>query len=598
MKSKNILLSLVICCLIPALTSICTAQTIDVGNTKQLLIDGYFLADTSNVTFTVNPPECLGPVLLPDSPWESWTLSYFNVLEDAGICKMWYGAWEAPSRTRRICYATSADGITWTKPNLGQVEYQSSYDNNILPITFSNGGTVFIDPNAAPDSRYKITGNNPLPYMYTSPDGLSWTLIDSALLDMMPDSHNPMFYDTRLDTYVSYLRSWNFLPDYDAGAIPNRTVSRIEISDPEAYWDYPPVDTHFYKFGDAHPPAISTELDIVMTLDSLDPPDADIYTPGVIQYAENNSVYFAFPSLYYHYPDPPAGDFYNSGFLNVQLAVSRDGSNWTRYRTPYMDNNTCGDSLRQMYIGLGMLNINDSLFQYLYGVDEIHGDTLKTSAYYRFGQRLDGFVSLDAGMTVGTAETAPLGFSGNSLDLNYATSGSGYVLCELLDATGQVISGYSINDCDTLTGSEIAGQVSWNGIQGFETLRGDTIKIRWELYDAKLYAFQFVDDPTLNAGDDSQLPQTLSLSQNYPNPFNPSTRIEYCLQKSGRVNLTIFNLSGQIVKTLLNQRQSAGTHTVEWNGTDTSGQPIASGVYFYAISADNSQIAKKMVLVR
>ncbi|MCK5126642.1 MAG: T9SS type A sorting domain-containing protein [candidate division Zixibacteria bacterium] len=579
--------------------SVCSAQTpLDVGNTKQLFIDDYFLADTTNVSFTVNPPQCLGPVVLPDNPWENWSLSYFNIMDDGGTYKMWYGCWEWPSRTRRICYATSPNGVTWDKPNLGLVEFQGSYDNNILPVVFDDGGTVFIDPLAPDEARYKITGNNPYPYIYNSSDGINFTLVDSALLDMMPDSHNPMFYDTRLDKYVAYLRSWNFLPDYDSEAIPNRTVSRVEMLDPISFWEYPPVDTHFYKFGDTRPPAISDELDIVMTLDSLDPPDADIYTSGIIQYMDNNAVYFAFPSLNYHYPEPPTGEFYNDGILNIQLAVSRDGLNWKRYRTPYIDNAACGDSLRQMYIGLGLLKINDSLYQYLYGVEETHGDSLKTSAYYRFGQRLDGFVSLDAGFSVGSAETVPISFSGNSLDINYETSGNGYVLCELLDENGLVIPGFSKDDADTLRGSETTSHASWNGLRNIESLQGTTIKLRWEIQDAKIYSFQFINDPALDVDDNIIIPELLSLSQNYPNPFNPTTRIEYHLTRGGFISLTVFNLSGQVIKSLINKRQPAGTHVAKWDGSNDSGQPVASGIYLYEISSDAKRIAKKMVLIK
>ena len=599
MKIQSLPISVYVAVLLLATLSPCLAQApIDVGETKQLFIDDYFLADTANVSFTVNPPQCLGPVMLPDRPYESWTFSYFNVLEDEGIYKMWYGCWEAPSRVRRVCYATSTDGITWDKPNLGLVDYGGSFDNNILPIDFENGGTVFIDPLAGSAERYNIMGNNPYPYIYTASDGINFTLVDSALLDMMPDSHNPMFYDTRLNTFVAYLRSWNFLPDYDGGAIPNRTASRIEMDDPRAFWDYPPVDTHFYKFGDSRPPAISTELDIIMTPDSLDPPDIDIYTPGVHQYADNDGVYFAFPTIYYHYADPPAGEFYNDGIERIQVAVSRDGLNWKRYRTDYIDNPACGDSLRQMYIGLGILKINDSLYQYIYGVDESHGESIKTSAYYRFGQRLDGLVSLDAGASTGTAESVPILFSGNSLDLNFETSGSGFVLCELLDEFGTVIPGYSFADADTLGGSALSGHVSWAGERDIGAFAGATIKIRWEFQDAKLFAFQFKDDPALSVEEEHPLPEVLSLRQNYPNPFNPTTRIEYYLDRSAFIELTIYNLSGQVVKTLVDAKQSAGEHFVEWNGLDASGQPVASGIYIYELLTSDRWLSKKMVLIK
>lgn len=595
---KNVCIVLILASLF-SLAAVHAQAPFEAGGTKQLFTDGFLIGDSAGVSFTVNPPLCQGAVLIPEYPWENWTLSYFNVMEDSGLYKMWYGCWEKPAMVRHICYAASPDGINWDKPDLGLVEHGGSFDNNILPVTFEDGGSLFIDPTADAGERYKLTGNNPLPQMYTSADGINFTLFDSVLLDMMPDSHNPMFYDKRLDTYVAYLRSWNYLPDYDDSTIPNRTVSRLVISDPMAYWEYPPVDTHFYKFGPTRPPAISDELDIVMTIDSNDAPDADIYTSGVVQYAENSSVYLAFPSIYYHYPEPPTGAFYNDGILNVQVAVSHDGLGWVRYRTPYIDNTACGDSLRQMYIGLGMIFANDSIYQYLYGVDETHGDSIKTSAYYRFAQRMDGFISLDAATTPGYARTIPMSFTGNALVVNYKTASGGYVLCELQDQMGNPISGFTNEECDTLRGSDISGRVSWSGNPGFEALRGTPVRIRFELLNTKLFAFQFVDDPALGVDDNGDvMPGVFSLNQNYPNPFNPATRIEYTLKKSGEVELVVYNISGQRIRTLVAAHQSPGEHAVEWDGRDEAGQAVASGIYFYQLSVGASHSTRKMMLVK
>ena len=94
------------------------------------------------------------------------------------------------------------------------------------------------------------------------------------------------------------------------------------------------------------------------------------------------------------------------------------------------------------------------------------------------------------------------------------------------------------------------------------------------------------------------LPATYSLGQNYPNPFNPSTIIEYTLPSRARVQLDIFNILGQKVRTLVNAAEPAGVHRVEWNGTDGSGQKVASGVYFYRLHAGDFVETKKMVLVK
>lgn len=98
-------------------------------------------------------------------------------------------------------------------------------------------------------------------------------------------------------------------------------------------------------------------------------------------------------------------------------------------------------------------------------------------------------------------------------------------------------------------------------------------------------------------GGGSILPH-VQLSQNFPNPFNPSTVISYSLKRDGLVRLDIFNLLGQHVRTLLNGWNTAGAGSVVWDGTDSRGQAVASGVYMYRIETTQETITRKMVLVR
>lgn len=84
-----------------------------------------------------------------------------------------------------------------------------------------------------------------------------------------------------------------------------------------------------------------------------------------------------------------------------------------------------------------------------------------------------------------------------------------------------------------------------------------------------------------------------SLKQNYPNPFNPATTIEYSIPKSGNISLKIFNVLGQEVKSLINQNQNAGTYRISFDASS-----LPSGIYFYALSADNFVQVKKMMLIK
>ncbi|HOD54206.1 MAG TPA: FlgD immunoglobulin-like domain containing protein [Candidatus Cloacimonadota bacterium] len=89
-----------------------------------------------------------------------------------------------------------------------------------------------------------------------------------------------------------------------------------------------------------------------------------------------------------------------------------------------------------------------------------------------------------------------------------------------------------------------------------------------------------------------------SLLPNYPNPFNPSTCISYQLEKSSHVNLEIFNSKGQLIKSLVNHAQQKGTYQIEWDGTDSLGQAVASGIYLYRLQAGTYQKINKMMLIK
>jgi len=90
----------------------------------------------------------------------------------------------------------------------------------------------------------------------------------------------------------------------------------------------------------------------------------------------------------------------------------------------------------------------------------------------------------------------------------------------------------------------------------------------------------------------------LSLYQNEPNPFNPSTRIRYNLPEKARVVLNIYDVSGRLVKSLVEGVRDKGINSVVWNGKDDSGRAVNSGVYFYTLNSESGKITRKLVLLR
>lgn len=98
--------------------------------------------------------------------------------------------------------------------------------------------------------------------------------------------------------------------------------------------------------------------------------------------------------------------------------------------------------------------------------------------------------------------------------------------------------------------------------------------------------------------DGDGLPDQFALAQNYPNPFNPTTEISFSLPQSAPTNLTIYNVNGQQVATLVDNDLPAGDHVVQWDGRNGSSQAVATGVYFYRLQAGDFNETKKMLMVK
>lgn len=114
-----------------------------------------------------------------------------------------------------------------------------------------------------------------------------------------------------------------------------------------------------------------------------------------------------------------------------------------------------------------------------------------------------------------------------------------------------------------------------------------------------LFEIEVFNNTTSDVNDtENNLPFNFSLSNNYPNPFNPSTKIEYTLPKSSNVKIEIYNSLGQLVNVLENSFHNAGRYTLVWEGINSFGKQVSSGIYFYRMSAEGFTLVKKMILMR
>ena len=147
--------------------------------------------------------------------------------------------------------------------------------------------------------------------------------------------------------------------------------------------------------------------------------------------------------------------------------------------------------------------------------------------------------------------------------------------------------------------------ISFNNDEGFEleaiyyNNSQDTTKFGFLSTDEMMILFGlFYPNSEFASNIKDPVPQDFSLYQNFPNPFNPSTTISYDLKRTLNVNLSIFDLSGKKIITLLNRKQVAGKKSFTWSGLNSQGEQMGSGVYIYSITADKISKSKKMLLIK
>ena len=102
----------------------------------------------------------------------------------------------------------------------------------------------------------------------------------------------------------------------------------------------------------------------------------------------------------------------------------------------------------------------------------------------------------------------------------------------------------------------------------------------------------------LTGNDDETIPAVTELTGNYPNPFNPTTTIKFGLSQDSEVSLQIFNVKGQLVKTVIDSHMDAGYHSIKWEGLDNNNKPTTSGFYFYRLKADSYVSVRKMIQIK
>ena len=216
----------------------------------------------------------------------------------------------------------------------------------------------------------------------------------------------------------------------------------------------------------------------------------------------------------------------------------------------------------------------------------------------------DGYYALgaesDASLPVELTSFEVLSTRDNSITLGWTTESEINNLGFILDRRAGTTDWIEI--ASFITHTELQGQGSVSH-QTVYTYTDDTV-MDIEVYDYRIADVDYDGNKEyhslqiLGVSPSSPLPESYVLYQNYPNPFNPITQIKYELPKLSLVNITIYDMMGRVVKTLMNEQQSAGYKSVQWNATNNAGQPVSAGLYLYTIQAGEFRQVRKMVLLK
>lgn len=476
---------------------------LEIGDQAQLAADRTWIQSTERVSFTLHPARKhpANPLVKADRPWEGWRINiYGTVLFDAEkkLFKMWYVSDATPDfPTFATCYATSADGIQWTKPPLGTAKaaagtagHNAVVDACLLPSVIKD----MADPD--PARRYKMVAwvQKPKPeggpHTFVSPDGLNWTRLSDKPICRSNDVITAYFDEAR-SLYVAFPK----LSTAVRGQVRRcfgMTTSRDFLAWPEPRYVFQP---------DQRDDAGSLAR-IEAARPMLDVPDdpalmrTEFYGIGV-HVAESCTL--AFPWVFTINNNARYGN--HEGPSEIQFAVSRDLDKWERpFREAVVPRGRAGAwDCGFLTTSSRALRVGDEVWLYYGGANYTHGSPCLYRAEgtgrgdkYTAGiglaiWKLDRFVSVDGPAEGGTVTTAPVQFSGTHLDLNAATNQGGSIIVELRDAPGNLLA-----RSKPVTGDDLRCPVDWEDHGGIGKLAGKPVTLRFQLKDAQLFAFHFV----------------------------------------------------------------------------------------------------------
>lgn len=468
------------------------SPAIEIGDRRELFVDYFLIEKIGGIRLRLHSPTPREIVLVHDEPWEGSGCGYHTIFRDGDIIRMYYMAADytnadgtkIASRPIYACYAESRDGLNWTKPDLGIIEFNGSKKNNIVWTgPGADNFTVFKDSNPArlPGEEYKAVAIGPEGlWAFTSSDGVHWkNLAEKPIITKGGfDTQNIAFWDPLRRHYWAYIRDFhNGLRDI-----------RVTTSQDFREWTEP------------------------VMLKFIDSPEEQLYTNQVTPYHRAPHLFIGFPVRYVERPWSPSFDFlpdpehrrnrmkfeprFGTAITDSLFMTSRDGLTFHRWG--------------EAFIRPGIQRKHNWLYGDCFqdwGLIETAGDDpsapgelslyvtendWKTAVHLRrYTLRIDGFVSLEAPLEAGEVLTKPLVFNGKILTLNFSSSAAGNIYIELLDQDGKILPGFSLADCDEIFGDSPERVVTWKGGSDISQFAGRPIRLRIVMRDADLYSLRF-----------------------------------------------------------------------------------------------------------
>jgi hypothetical protein len=445
---------------------------IDAG--RQLFVDDFLIQKTTlRRTYHLSTYHAASPVLKPERPWEldPGKDSFAMVFSDGvwfdpreGLFKMWYMG----GPRRATCYATSEDGIRWTKPAL-----DLEPGTNVVQTGWRDSSTVWLDlEEKDPKKRFKMFRSSPVEgavkgswglYTFFSGDGVHWS--DPPLFAGPSGDRNTVFWNPFRKVWVYSLRH--------GGGDPRK----------RRYWETPDlVAGPKWTALDEPPLWAGSDLE--------DPLREDLKIPTQLYNLDCVAYESIILGLFTIWRGQPAN---RQKPNDIVLGYSRDGWSWhrpdRRAFCPVSEKFGDWNYANVQSAGGCCLVVGDSLYFYVSG-------RAGEAGTYRAGicstglavLRRDGFASMDAGETEGTLTTRPVRFSGKHLFVNLEAR-RGELRAEVIGDDGIAIPPFTRESCIPVTGDRTLARVEWKSGADLSRLAGKPLRFRFQLRGGGLYAF-------------------------------------------------------------------------------------------------------------